>query len=311
MNSSDSAVPSRVRISQWFTSIRQWLGLFPLSILQLGMRIGVGMVFFKAGLLKYQSFEFAVKLFQDEYNVPFLAPATAARMAMINELTTSTLLFLGLATRLATLALFGMISVIQVFVYPTAWPDHLLWGSILVFLLTRGPGPLSVDYLIDLYPLKHLYLRRRLVKVRAWLASFPFSIVQLAMRLGVGLAFFNAGLLKYKSFDYATQLFEEAYKVPLLAPASAARIAMINELTCSLLLLLGLATRLVTLPLLAMILIIQIVYPTAWPDHVLWGSILIFLLTRGPGPFSIDYLIERYFQKRVWRKANSACSDPR
>jgi len=74
---------------------------------------------------------------------------------------------------------------------------------------------------------------------------------------------------------------------------------MINELTCSLLLLLGLATRLAALPLLAMILIIQIVYPTAWPDHVLWGSILIFLLTRGPGPFSIDYLIERYFQKRV------------
>jgi putative oxidoreductase len=299
MSSSDSAVPSTVRVSQWFTSIRQWLGLFPLSILQLGMRIGVGMVFFKAGLLKYQSFEFAVKLFEDEYKVPFLAPAIAARMAMINELTTSTLLFLGLVTRLATLPLFGMISVIQIFVYPTAWPDHLLWGSILVFLLTRGPGPLSFDYLIDQYLLKHLYLRRRLVTVRAWLGRFPFSIVQLAMRLGVGLAFFNAGLLKYKSFDYATQLFEEAYKIPLLAPAVAARIAMINELTCSLLLLLGLATRLATLPLLAMILIIQIVYPTAWPDHVLWGSILIFLLTRGPGLFSIDYLIERRFQKRV------------
>jgi len=223
----------------------------------------------------------------------------AARMAMINELTTSTLLFLGLATRLATLPLFGMISVIQIFVYPTAWPDHLLWGSILVFLLTRGPGPLSFDYLIDQYLLKHLYLRSRLVTVRAWLGHFPFSIVQLAMRLGVGLAFFNAGLLKYKSFDYATQLFEEAYKVPLLAPAVAARIAMVNELTCSLLLLLGLATRLATLPLITMILIIQIVYPPAWPDHVLWGSILILLLTRGPGPFSIDYLIERRFQKRV------------
>jgi putative oxidoreductase len=271
---------------------------FPLSILQFGMRIGVGMVFFKAGLLKYQSFEFAVKLFEDEYKVPFLAPTVAARMAMINELTASTLLFLGLATRLATLPLLGMISVIQIFVYPTAWPDHLLWASILVFLLTRGPGPLSVDYLIDRYLLKRLYLSGQFVTVRAWLGRFPFSIVQLAMRLGVGLAFFNAGLLKYTSFDYATQLFEEAYKVPFLAPAVAARIAMINELICSLLLLLGLATRLATLPLVAMILVIQIVYPAAWPDHVLWGSILIFLLTRGPGPFSIDYLIERYFRKR-------------
>src|SRR5262250_2054340 len=149
MTSFDSAVPSTVRISQWLTSIRQWLGRFPLSIIQLSMRIGVGMVFFKAGLLKYRSFEFAVKLFEDEYKVPFLAPALAARMAMINELTTSTLLFLGLATRLTTIPLFGMISVIQVFVYPNAWPDHLLWGSILLFLLTRGPGTLSMDHVIE------------------------------------------------------------------------------------------------------------------------------------------------------------------
>src|SRR5262244_2848663 len=167
MTASEGAFPSTVRLPRWFSSIRQWLGLFPLSILQLGMRIGVGMVFFKAGLLKYQSFEFAVKLFEDEYKVPFLRPPVAARMAMINELTTSTLLFLGLATRLATLPLFGMISVIQIFVYPTAWPDHLLWGSILVFLLTRGPGSLSIDYLIDRYFMKHTYLLARLVPVRA------------------------------------------------------------------------------------------------------------------------------------------------
>src|SRR5215813_13348108 len=174
--------------------VRDWLGRFPLSILQLGMRVGVGMVFFKAGLLKYQSFEFAVKLFEDEYKVPLLAPAVAARMTMINELTTSTLLLFGLATRLATLQLFGMISVIQIFVYPMAWPDHLLWGSILVFLLTRGPGSLSVDYLIDRYLIKSLYLRARFETVRAWLARFPFSVLQLAMRLGVGIAFFNEGL---------------------------------------------------------------------------------------------------------------------
>ena len=135
-------------------SAREWLGRFPLSILQLGMRIGVGMVFFNAGLLKYRSFEFAVKLFEDEYKVPVLAPAVAARIAMINELTTSTLLFLGLVTRLATLPLLGMMSVIQIFVYPSAWPDHVLWGSILIFILTRGPGPFSIDYLIDRYFLK-------------------------------------------------------------------------------------------------------------------------------------------------------------
>jgi putative oxidoreductase len=136
--------------------MREWLGRFPLSILQLGMRIGVGMVFFNAGLLKYRSFEFAVKLFEDEYKVPVLAPAVAARLAMVNELTTSVLLFIGLATRLVTLPLLGMISVIQLFVYPGAWPDHVLWGSVLIFLLTRGPGPFSVDHLIERYfPKRH------------------------------------------------------------------------------------------------------------------------------------------------------------
>jgi len=130
-------------------SLRQLLARFPLSVIQLAMRFGVGLVFFNAGLLKYNSFEFAVKLFEDEYKVPVLAPALAARLAMFNELTFSMLLFLGLGTRLATLPLLGMISVIQLFVYPTAWPDHLLWGSILIFLLTRGPGALSIDYLID------------------------------------------------------------------------------------------------------------------------------------------------------------------
>ena len=154
MTTPEGGIPSTVGVPRWFSSMRQWLGLFPLSVLQLGMRIGVGMVFFKAGLLKYQSFEFAVKLFEDEYKLPFLAPAVGARMAMINELTTSTLLFLGLATRLTTLPLFGMISVIQIFVYPGAWPDHVLWGSILIFLLTRGPGEFSLDSLIKRYFVK-------------------------------------------------------------------------------------------------------------------------------------------------------------
>ena len=154
MAKSEDALSGNIGVIGDANSIREWLGRFPLSILQLGMRIGVGMVFFNAGLLKYKSFEFAVKLFEDEYKLPLLAPAVAARIAMINELTTSTLLFLGLATRVATLPLLGMISVIQIFVYPNAWPDHVLWGSVLIFLLTRGPGRFSTDYLIERYLLK-------------------------------------------------------------------------------------------------------------------------------------------------------------
>ena len=87
-------------------------------------------------------------MFRDEYKVPFFDPALMARMATFNELTFSTLLILGLATRVATVPLLGMIVVIQLFVYPEAWIEHLLWASILVFLLTRGAGALSLDELL-------------------------------------------------------------------------------------------------------------------------------------------------------------------
>jgi putative oxidoreductase len=132
-----------------YVMLRDWLARFPLALIQLAMRIAVGAVFFKSGLLKINSWEFAIKLFEDEYKVPFIDPVLAARLATFNELTVPILLFVGLATRLATLPLLGMILVIQIFVYPNAWVDHLLWGSILVFLLTRGPGPLSLDELIE------------------------------------------------------------------------------------------------------------------------------------------------------------------
>ena len=132
----------------WVDTTRAWLARFPLSILLLAGRIGVGATFFKAGLLKYNSFEFAVKLFQEEYRVPLLDPAVAARMAMVQELTIPILLFLGLATRIATIPLLGTIAVIQAFVYPNAYNDHLVWGSILALVLARGPGVFSLDHMI-------------------------------------------------------------------------------------------------------------------------------------------------------------------
>jgi putative oxidoreductase len=150
MKDATAVLPAQSRIGIGaFDSLRQWLSRFPLSIIQLAGRIGVGAVFFKAGLLKYRSFEFAVLLFRDEYKVPLLDPETAARIAMAQELTIPIFLFLGLGTRLATLPLLATILMIQIFVYPNAYNDHLVWGSILILLLTRGPGAFSLDYLIE------------------------------------------------------------------------------------------------------------------------------------------------------------------
>lgn len=124
---------------------------FPLSVLQLALRAGIAAMFFRSGLLKINSWEFTVLLFRNEYQVPLLDPVLAARLATALELGLPVLLAVGLATRIATLPLLGMIAVIQAFVYPNAWSDHFMWGAILLFLLTRGPGALSIDALIDRY----------------------------------------------------------------------------------------------------------------------------------------------------------------
>ena len=128
------------------------LGRFPLPLLQLMFRLAVASVFLKAGLNKIASWELTVQLFADEYKVPLLSPDLAATLAATFEIGCSTLLILGLATRLATLPLLGMIAVIQTFVYPNAYSEHLTWASILLFLLTRGAGPWSLDRALGLEP---------------------------------------------------------------------------------------------------------------------------------------------------------------
>ena len=120
---------------------------FPLSIFQLLFRLGVASVFLKAGLTKVASWQSTLQLFIDEYKVPVLPPEVAATLATIFELGCSSLLIAGLFTRLATLPLLGMIMTIQLFVYPNAYSEHLVWGSILLFLLMYGAGSYSLDHI--------------------------------------------------------------------------------------------------------------------------------------------------------------------
>jgi putative oxidoreductase len=120
----------------------------PLSITQLLARVGVGAVFFKSGMTKIASWEFTLMLFREEYRVPLLPAEIAAPLATATELSMPVLLVLGLFARLATLPLLGMVLVIQLFVYPQSWAEHLTWAALLLLILTRGPGAISLDRLI-------------------------------------------------------------------------------------------------------------------------------------------------------------------
>ena len=122
------------------------LNRLPLSILQLMFRIAIAEVFWSSGLTKIASWDTTVALFRNEYMVPLLPPEIAAVMSSTFELSCSVLIVVGLVTRLATLPLLGMTFVIEVFVYPEYWAMHLMWATILLFLLTKGPGAFSLDH---------------------------------------------------------------------------------------------------------------------------------------------------------------------
>ena len=139
-------------LRQQLASTLALLGRFPRSLQRLLFRLAVGSVFLKAGLTKIASWETTVALFRDEYKVPVVPPEMAAALGTTFELGCSTLLIFGLASRLATLPLLGMLAVIQLFVYPNAWADHLTWGSILIAILTRGAGVASLDRLVAVEP---------------------------------------------------------------------------------------------------------------------------------------------------------------
>lgn len=118
-------------------------------LLALGARLSMAGVFLMSGRTKVEGWltvsDTAVSLFEDEYKLPLLPPELAAHLATYAEHVFPLLLVCGLATRLSAAALLAMTLVIQVFVYPAAWATHLGWATLLLYLVGRGPGALSLD----------------------------------------------------------------------------------------------------------------------------------------------------------------------
>jgi putative oxidoreductase len=122
----------------------------PADLIALIARIGIGTVFLRSGLLKVEgrSDGTTLALFKDEYQLPVLPPEIAAYMATAAELALPPLLFAGLFTRFAALAMLLMTLVIQIFVYPNAFDTHGVWAVCLLFLMKYGAGKLSLDHLL-------------------------------------------------------------------------------------------------------------------------------------------------------------------
>jgi len=126
--------------------IRNLLDAVPYAWLALPLRLAVATVFWNSAMTKLANWDTALALFSDEYQLPLIAPEIAAYMALCIELGTPVLLALGLMTRIAAVILLGMTAVIEILVYPQAWPTHIQWAAMLLVLLCRGAGTWSIDH---------------------------------------------------------------------------------------------------------------------------------------------------------------------
>lgn len=161
-----SGLPNPLRPTALIGQAIGWLGRIPHTLIAFVARFSIAAVFWSSGQTKVEGLainlvngEFtlgwprlsasALSLFQYEYNLPIIAPELAAPMAAIAEHVFPILILLGLATRFSALALLGMTLVIQILVYPGAYATHGTWAALLLFLMARGPGALSLDHWIE------------------------------------------------------------------------------------------------------------------------------------------------------------------
>jgi len=163
-----AAGPARSNAAWPEKLILSLIGVFtriPDSLIALLGRFSIAAIFWKSGQTKVQGFmidfvggEFrfgiprlsdsAVGLFRDEYHLPLVSPELAAPMAAFAEHLFPLLILIGLATRFSAVALLFMTLTIQILVYPGAYPTHGVWATVLLFLIAKGPGIISLDHLI-------------------------------------------------------------------------------------------------------------------------------------------------------------------
>jgi putative oxidoreductase len=145
--------PSGARTSlrdRWNRLADRLQGLIGDSLLSLVARFAIAAIFFMSGRTKVSGFltltPSAYELFRTEYKLPLVPPEIAAHIAAYSEHLFPLLLVLGLFSRFSAFALLGMTTVIEVFVYPDAWPTHLSWAGLLLIIIARGAGRLSLDH---------------------------------------------------------------------------------------------------------------------------------------------------------------------
>ncbi len=154
MKTTEFSSPDNGLRSLWNNAWRSLERYVSDNLLLLIARVGIAAVFFLSGRTKVTGFmtlkPSTYELFRTEYALPLIPYDIAAHLATLAEHGFPVLLVLGLFSRFAAAGLLFMTLVIEIFVYPDAWPTHLIWGGLLLLILSRGAGRWSLDRLFGL-----------------------------------------------------------------------------------------------------------------------------------------------------------------
>ncbi len=261
-------------------------------LVDLLIRVTLAQVFFVSGVLKAANWDNALYLAANEYPVSWLNPVSAAWLGVLIELLGSVLFAAGLATRLAALALAALALVIQ-YNYQTL-DTHLFWVALLFWFVVRGAGALSLDQLLarglarTAVPFAAATLglctdaTRWLAPLYALLLRLWLALAVLAAVAGFAIAASNGGTM-----DVAA----------LLPVTSAAAFAAPLPLICAALLALGCATRPAALLLMLAISTVRML-GAGVEAYPYWFMALALMALWGPGPLSLDALVERALRRR-------------
>ncbi len=159
-----------------------------------------------------------------------------------------------------------------------------------MMLIQRSAGVMRISELVD--------------RITALLQRYGAPVFDLTVRLWIARVFFMSGRVKIADWESTIYLFEDEYKVPVIPPELAAYIGTTFELTMPVLLVVGFASRLAALPLIAMACVIQFVLGASNPDydhveHLYWLFLLAMIVVRGPGVLSVDHLIRQRFSRAL------------
>ncbi len=264
-------------LGTWFDVFR--IGGGPAAaILDLVIRLWIAEIFFVSGVLKIANWQTALFLAANEYPVSWMDPVTAAYLGVSIELVGAVLLALGLATRVAALPMLVLALVTQL--NYVAVDQQLFWALFLGWFVVKGAGALSLDRMLARgLDDTAIPLAAALLRLYATLTHIGVPVFLFAMRIWLAITLGAAAV-------------SAAGGSPWLPLTSAAVFPVPAALAGALLLSVGFGTRLISLALalagFGMTAMGAPAVALSW-----WIAALVLLALYGPGPISLDALIDR------------------